>query len=191
MKIQKYLTLSGCGVVLVTIYAVYSVYINLRTKEKRAQNMQCPFCNKDTDSRVIESRSIDNNSGIRRRRECLSCRKRFTTFERIKEWGYMVIKRDNTRELFNNEKIKSGIFRAFEKRTIESEKLEKMAYSIEQELREKYPKEVPSREIGNLILLETLKIDEVAYIRFASVYRKFEDVNQFLEEIKQIKGEKI
>ena len=153
--------------------------------------MQCPFCNKDTDSRVVESRSIDNNSGVRRRRECLSCRKRFTTFERIKEWGYMVIKRDNTRELFNNEKIKAGIFRAFEKRTIESEKLEKMAYSIEQELREKYPKEVPSREIGNLILLETLKIDEVAYIRFASVYRKFEDVNQFLEEIKQIKGEKI
>ena len=149
--------------------------------------MQCPFCNKDTDSRVIESRSIDNNSGIRRRRECLFCGKRFTTFERVREWGYMVVKRDNTRELFDNEKIKAGIFRAFKKRAVESKALEKMSYSIEQELREKYPKEVFSSEIGKLILLEILKKDEVAYIRFASVYRKFEDVSQFLEEINQLK----
>ncbi len=149
-------------------------------------NMQCPFCNKDTDSRVIESRSIDSNSEIRRRRKCLSCKKRFTTFEHIKKWGYMVIKRDNTRELFNTEKIKAGIFRAFEKRTVENEKLENMAHSIKQELIEKYTKEVPSREIGNLILLKILKVDEVAYVRFASVYRQFNDINQFIAEVNKI-----
>ena len=127
--------------------------------------MQCPFYTKDTDSRVVESRSIDNNSGIHRRRECLSYRKRFATFERIKEWGYMDIKKDNTSELFNNRKIKAGIFKSFENRAIESENLETTAYSIEQDLREKYPKEVPSKEIGNLILLNISKLEEIKQIK--------------------------
>jgi transcriptional repressor NrdR len=151
--------------------------------------MKCPFCKKDTDTRVIESRSIDNDTGIRRRRECMSCKKRFTTHERIKEWDLLVVKRNKTREAFNRDKIESGIFRAFEKRKTSSPTLEALIDTIEQELRESFPKEVPSKEIGHLILQKIKQIDEVAYIRFASVYRKFEDANQFIEEIKTIRME--
>lgn len=148
--------------------------------------MQCPFCHQDTDSRVVESRAIDDNTGIRRRRECLSCQKRFTTYERIKEWEYMVVKKDNTRELFDTDKLKSGVFRAFEKRSSSREQLEDLIHSIEQEIRDQHPKEVSSRDIGELILLKIKNVDEVAYVRFASVYREFDDVSQFLEEIKTI-----
>ena len=148
--------------------------------------MKCPYCGNSEDIRVTESRSVDNDSAIRRRRECEQCKKRFTTYERIKELDLMVVKNDSRREAFDREKLKMGISKACEKRPISVETIEDIIRSVETVIREEGGKEISSRQIGEHVMAELHKIDQVAYVRFASVYRQFKDVNQFLDEIKKI-----
>jgi len=147
--------------------------------------MKCPYCGFHKD-RVINSREVNDGLQIRRRRECLRCKKRFTTYEEIETKPLIVIKKDGRREKFNREKIFTGIQKACEKRPIGTEKIEKMIMEIEQELRQKFEREVPSREIGKIVIRKLKKLDKVAYIRFASVYRQFQDIFQFKEEIEKI-----
>lgn len=148
--------------------------------------MQCPFCKQSKESRVMESRSIEEQQCIRRRRECQSCQKRFTTYERVKEWEYLVIKKEARREQFDVDKLKKGLFRAFQGRSTSRHKLEKIAIRIEQQIRERFPQEVSSKDIGLIVLSEIKNHDEVAYIRFASVYHNFDDLSHFIEEIRSL-----
>lgn len=145
--------------------------------------MRCPFCKQDND-KVIDSRASNESSAIRRRRECLECARRYTTYERIEELPLRVVKKDGSRVPFDRQKILSGLFKACEKRPVSMEKLEQIASSIEQQCAEQFDREVPSQYIGNLVMQELRKLDQVAYVRFASVYREFKDVAQFLEELK-------
>ncbi len=145
--------------------------------------MRCPFCKQDND-KVIDSRASNESSAIRRRRECLECARRYTTYERIEELPLRVVKKDGSRVPFDRQKILSGLFKACEKRPVSIEKLEQIASSIEQQCAEQFDREVPSQYIGNLVMQELRKLDQVAYVRFASVYREFKDVAQFLEELK-------
>lgn len=147
--------------------------------------MKCPYCGFMED-RVINSREVNNGLQIRRRRECLRCNKRFTTYEEIEKKPLIVIKKDGRREKFNREKIFAGIQKACEKRPIQTEKIERMVMEIEQELRQKFEREVSSQEIGKIVIRKLKKLDKVAYIRFASVYRQFQDIVQFKEEIEKI-----
>ncbi|MFC1596147.1 transcriptional regulator NrdR [Candidatus Margulisiibacteriota bacterium] len=147
--------------------------------------MKCPYCS-DTQIRVTESRSVDNDSAIRRRRECEVCKKRFTTYERVKELDLLVVKNDGRREPFDREKLKSGITKACEKRPISADTIDELLRVVEAPLREGTDKEITTSVIGARIMEELHKIDQVAYVRFASVYRQFKDVNEFLEEIKKI-----
>lgn len=140
--------------------------------------MKCPFCGK-SESEVLDSREAIDGDSIRRRRMCLSCKKRFTTYERIDLFNMTVIKKDNTRESFNRNKILDGITRACEKRPISREKIETIVAKIERDLRAKGKREVGSREIGDRVIRELIKLDPVAYIRFASVYHNFESPNEF------------
>lgn len=149
--------------------------------------MRCPFC-KSFNDQVIDSRPMDESSVIRRRRECLECNKRFTTYERLEEMPLMVVKSDQRRELFNRQKIREGLIKACEKRPISQDTIEKVASEIEYELQD-YVMEVPSRLIGEKVLEKLKKIDHVAYIRFASVYHQFEDIDKFMKELKKIKKE--
>ncbi|MDD5492273.1 MAG: transcriptional regulator NrdR [bacterium] len=151
--------------------------------------MKCPFCG-SLEDKVIDSRPLEEASIIRRRRECLSCQKRFTTYERLEEVPLMVIKSDNRREPFSREKLREGLLRACEKRPISIDKIEKIISEIEYELHNYYIMEVPSTSIGQKILKRLKEVDEVAYIRFASVYRNFNDINTFLQELKKLKKEK-
>ena len=153
--------------------------------------MRCPFC-RNMDDRVIDSRLSKDGDLIRRRRECSHCQRRFTTYERVEETLPLVIKKDGRRELFDRGKILNGLQKACEKRPISVTVLEKLIERIEQRLQESGEREVLSREIGEQIMLELQSLDEVAYVRFASVYRSFKDVNEFMNEVKELleKGQK-
>ena len=147
--------------------------------------MKCPFCG-NSDGRVIDSRPVEGSSVVRRRRECLACKKRFTTFERIESMPLMVIKKDKRLEVFDRDKLQEGILRACQKRPISLDIVEKIVSEIEEELQD-YIMEVPSKVIGEVVLKKLRKLDEVAYVRFASVYRQFSDIDTFLKELKKLK----
>lgn len=151
--------------------------------------MKCPFCGYLKD-KVIDSREIENGLIIRRRRMCLKCKRRYTTYEEIDLKPLIVVKKDGRREKFSREKLFTGIQKACEKRPISVEKINKIVEDIEKTLRQRYDEEVSSKEIGNLVIKKLKKIDKVAYIRFASVYQEFKDLNQFLKEIEKIGGER-
>ena len=145
--------------------------------------MRCPFCKKDHD-KVIDSRSANAGATVRRRRECLACKKRFTTYEKVEEITLYVIKKDGRRDVFDREKIKRGLLTACKKRPVSLQTIEDIVNRIEIELYEKYDREVKSTKIGDLVMRELRAIDHVAYVRFASVYREFKDVSEFMRELK-------
>jgi len=147
--------------------------------------MKCPFCS-HTEDKVIDSRSSNEDKSVRRRRECLKCNKRFTTYEYIEEIPLMLIKKDGRREAFDRNKIISGILKACEKRPVSMEKVEAMVDKVEKELQKNFDKEVKAQVVGELVMDYLHKIDEVAYVRFASVYRQFKDINQFMKELKDL-----
>lgn len=151
--------------------------------------MKCPFCGYE-ESRVIDSRETKNGMTIRRRRECLSCQKRFTTYEKIEEIPYMVVKKDGTRQPFDGQKILRGMIKACEKRPVPLSTLEEIAEEIESMLQERPEKEMTTAEIGQLVMQRLKKLDKVAYVRFASVYREFKDVVEFKEELERLLKEK-
>ncbi|TRZ96529.1 transcriptional repressor NrdR [bacterium] len=147
--------------------------------------MRCTFCGYQED-KVVDSRSTQGGSAIRRRRECLKCGKRFTTYEYIEEVSLMVIKKDNRREPFDRKKILSGIIRACEKRPVSMEKMEEIVSQVERSIQKRTDREVASSRIGELVMEKLKSLDDVAYVRFASVYRQFKDVGQFMVELKDI-----
>ena len=151
--------------------------------------MRCPFC-KEEDSRVIDSRSADDGNTIRRRRECTSCGKRFTTYETVEKIPLMVIKNDGRRVVFDRNKLLNGLIRSCDKRDIPTERIVALADEIEKELRNTMNREVYTRDIGELVMEKLKNFDEVAYIRFASVYRKFADISGFREELEALLREK-
>ncbi|NLY79191.1 MAG: transcriptional regulator NrdR [Lysinibacillus sp.] len=144
--------------------------------------MRCPSCQYNG-TRVVDSRPVDDNKEIRRRRECESCGFRFTTFEKIEETPLIVVKKDGSREEFSREKVLRGLIRACEKRPVSLEQLEQIVYAIEKELRRIGNSEVRSEDVGEMVMDELAKVDEVAYVRFASVYRQFKDINVFMSEL--------
>ena len=146
--------------------------------------MKCIYCGNE-ESKVLDSRSCDENNSIRRRRECLSCGKRFTTYETIETTHVLVIKSDESRQEFNQEKLKRGIIRACEKRPVSMAQIDKMVSSIEKEVYNSLDQEVKSSRIGELVMDQLKKVDEVSYIRFASVYRKFADLAHFVSFIQE------
>lgn len=147
--------------------------------------MKCPFCGYK-ESKVIDSRSTEDNEKIRRRRECLKCQERFTTYETIETVPIMVIKKDRSREIFNEDKLLKGILKSCEKRPIKISDIEEIVINIKKQLQNSMEKEVSSLTIGNLVMEQLKKIDSVAYIRFASVYRQFSDTSQFMNELLKI-----
>lgn len=147
--------------------------------------MKCPFCG-NIDSKVIDSRPTEDNQRIRRRRECTSCQKRFTTFEIVEITPIMVVKKDGSIQAFNRDKVLAGMVKSCEKRQVSTQALEKAADNIEYKLVNSLKSEVSSIEIGELVMEELKKLDEVAYVRFASVYRQFSDVNTFFEELSEL-----
>ena len=147
--------------------------------------MRCPYCNTDND-RVIDSRASADGISIRRRRECLECSRRFTTYERMEETPLRVVKKDGSRVPFDRGQILKGMLKACEKRPVAMEDLERITSDIERRLTEMFDREVSSKYIGQLVMEELKKLDQVAYVRFASVYREFKDVQQFLEELKPL-----
>jgi len=146
--------------------------------------MKCPYC-KNIDDKVIDSRMSGEGVSIRRRRECLKCGKRFTTYEYVEQAPLMVIKRDGMRKRFDREKIQTGIIKACEKRPVSMDKIEQIVDEIEREIQKKADKEIKSTVIGNMVMDKLYNIDEVAYVRFASVYRRFKDVSHFMKELKK------
>ena len=148
--------------------------------------MICPYCN-NIKTKVVDKRETENSQITRRRRECLKCNKRFTTYEKIETPDLIIIKSDGRKEPFNREKLKTGLLKACEKRPISQEKIESTLNKIEAELREKNTNEIPSKIIGNLVIKNLKRLDKVAYMRFASVYRNFADVKDFEKELKLIK----
>jgi transcriptional repressor NrdR len=151
--------------------------------------LKCPYCG-HLDSRVIESRTTEEMTAVRRRRECPDCKRRFTTYERIEGQPLVVIKKDGSREAFSREKILNGMLKACEKRPIPLDVLEQASFDIEKEVRDTGKGEISSRQIGELVMDRLKEIDEVAYVRFASVYREFRDVDSFLKEVERILDER-
>jgi len=151
--------------------------------------MRCPFCDNE-DSKVIDSRPSDEGRAIRRRRECEKCGKRFTTYEKVESNILMVIKKDGSREAFDRDKLLSGIVKACEKRPVSMDSIENVVNEIERGLNNLMQKEVKSTFIGELLMDKLKELDEVAYVRFASVYRQFTDVNTFIQEIEELVGKK-
>ena len=147
--------------------------------------MKCPFCGESED-KVIDSRVSKDGSEIRRRRECLECTRRFTTYERIEEIPIMIVKKDGRREVFNREKIRTGIQKACEKRNVSVDAIDTFVDELERDLREKDEKEIPSHELGEAVMASLHELDDIAYVRFASVYREFKDVNDFVCELKSL-----
>lgn len=147
--------------------------------------MKCPYCGMQ-DSKVLDSRPADDRDSIRRRRECLSCGKRFTTYEMVERLPMIVIKKDGKRQEFDREKVLRGMIRACEKRPVQMEELEKIADEIEQELASTLDREIQTERIGELVMEKLRKVDEVSYVRFASVYRQFKDVNTFMMELNKL-----
>ncbi len=151
--------------------------------------MKCPFCDHE-ESKVIDSRESKKGVSIRRRRECLSCKRRFTTYEKIEEIPYMVIKKDGTRQPFDSQKLLRGLLKACEKRPIPVGKVEEIVEEIEARLHERAEKEIKSSEIGKFVMERLKELDKVAYVRFASVYREFRDVMEFKQELEDLLKEK-
>lgn len=147
--------------------------------------MKCPYCGY-LGSKVLDSRQIHDGKAIRRRRECEECEQRFTTFEMVEEKPLIIVKKDGSREEFNRDKLLRGLIRACEKRPVPLERLEEMVSQIERVLREESRSEVPSQEIGEMVMDRLVSLDEVAYVRFASVYRQFKDLNVFVSELKEL-----
>ena len=151
--------------------------------------MRCPFC-AHPESKVVDSRPSDEGSSIRRRRECLACHKRFTTYETMESLPLMVIKKDGSRQTFDKTKLLNGMIRACEKRPVAFATLEEIANEIEQVLQNEMDREIPSARIGELVMERLKKVDEVAYVRFASVYRQFKDISTFMAELNKLLEEK-
>jgi len=151
--------------------------------------MRCPYCD-HPESKVIDSRESKNGLTIRRRRECLSCAKRFTTYEKIEEIPYMVVKKDGRRQRFESQKIMAGLLKACEKRPVPVAKLEEVVEELESMLQERSEKEISTVEIGQLVVERLKALDKVAYVRFASVYREFKDVKEFKKELENLLKEK-
>lgn len=151
--------------------------------------MKCPFC-AAVEDKVIDSREASDGGAIRRRRECLKCQRRFTTYERLEESPLLVVKRDGRREPFDRKKLLGGIVKACEKRPIPMEKMESLADQIEREVAQEFEKEVSSVQIGERVMKHLSALDEVAYVRFASVYRSFKDINQFMKELRELLNKK-
>ncbi|KKO44160.1 MULTISPECIES: transcriptional regulator NrdR [Arsukibacterium] len=147
--------------------------------------MYCPFCNAD-DTKVIDSRLVADGHQVRRRRECLACHERFTTFEAAELVMPRIIKRDGSREPFNEDKLRNGLLRSLEKRPVSTEQIEQLIQKIKSQLRATGERELASNMLGNLIMDELVKVDKVAYVRFASVYRSFKDIREFGEEIARL-----
>jgi transcriptional repressor NrdR len=147
--------------------------------------MKCPFCG-EIDNKVIDSRLSKDGNVIRRRRECIICNRRFTTYEHIEEIPVMIIKKDGRREVYSREKVRSGLQKACQKRKISMNVIEDFLDELERDLRETGEKEIPSHTIGEKIMAKLHEIDDVAYVRFASVYREFKDVNDFVSELKNL-----
>ena len=147
--------------------------------------MKCPFCG-DQDSKVVDSRHSEDGSSIRRRRECLACQRRFTTYETVESLPILVIKKDNSRQVFDRNKIMNGLLRACEKRPVSTADLEAAVDEIEQIIQNSLEREVSTTRIGELVMERLKPLDEVAYVRFASVYRQFKDINSFMAELNKI-----
>ena len=145
--------------------------------------MKCPYC-AHLESKVVDSRPSDEGSSIRRRRECLECHKRFTTYETIESLPLVVIKKDGSRQSFDRSKLLGSMLKACEKRSVSLSTLEQMASEIEQTLQNEMDREIPSARVGELVMEKLKGVDEVAYVRFASVYRQFKDINTFMQELK-------
>ena len=151
--------------------------------------MRCPYCGY-RESKVVDSRPADEGASIRRRRECLSCEKRFTTYETVERLPLMVIKKDGSRQSFDKEKVLRGMLRACEKRPVPVDTLMRLADEIEQEVQNSLEREISSRKIGELVMDRLKGVDEVAYVRFASVYRQFKDINTFMTELNKLLAER-
>ena len=151
--------------------------------------MKCPFCN-FADTKVIDSRAQDDNSVIRRRRVCEKCGKRFTTYERVDMIPITVIKRDGTREIFDKAKLQNGIMKSCNKRPVTAQQIQKLVDDIENTLAGSGEREVESKQLGNMVIERLKDLDEVAYVRFASVYRQFKDINSFIDELEKMPHEK-
>lgn len=147
--------------------------------------MKCPYCRAE-DDKVVDSRASNEGSVIRRRRECTRCSRRYTTYERVEEVPFFVIKKDQRREIYDRKKILAGIHRACEKRPVPAEIQDQIVVELEKMLEEKFEKEVPSPVIGEFVMEQLAKIDQVAYVRFASVYRQFKDISHFMKELKAL-----
>ena len=167
---------------------MYNLYQAKETK-KGVKKMRCPFCSFE-ESKVVDSRSTDDSTTIRRRRECLKCGKRYTTYEKVEDIPILVVKRDSTRENFNKEKIINGLIRACQKRPVSRQQIEDLAEDIEKTISNKMITEVNSKLIGEMVMERLKNVDEISYVRFASVYREFKDINTFLEEIKSLVSKK-
>ena len=146
--------------------------------------MKCPFCGEDN-TRVIDSRPADDNSSIRRRRLCDVCRKRFTTYEKVETIPLVVIKKDNNREQYDRSKIEAGVLRACHKRPVSIHQINELVDSVENEIFNREEREISSKEIGEMVMERLKDLEAVAYVRFASVYREFKDVNTFMDELKK------
>ena len=151
--------------------------------------MRCPYCGY-RESKVVDSRPADEGASIRRRRECLSCEKRFTTYETMESLPLMVVKKDGSRQSFDRNKVMNGLIRACEKRPVSFSTMEEIVNEIEQTLQNEMEREVSSAEIGELVMERLKKVDEVSYVRFASVYRQFKDINTFMSELNKLLSEK-
>lgn len=147
--------------------------------------MKCPFCGHQED-KVVDSRASSDGVAIRRRRECLGCAKRFTTYEHVEEQPLMIVKKDGRREPFDRHKLLAGLVKACEKRPVSMDDLERLVDELERELSQQFEREVPSREVGERVMKKLHALDPVAYVRFASVYREFKDVEQFMRELKDL-----
>ena len=151
--------------------------------------VKCPFCGHSED-KVIDSREASEGASIRRRRECLKCKRRYTTYERLEESPLLVVKRDGRREPFDRKKILSGVIKACEKRPVSMDRIEELVNELEREITREFDREVPAVEIGERLMRRLHELDEVAYVRFASVYRSFKDINQFMKELKELLNKK-
>ena len=151
--------------------------------------MKCPYCGY-LESKVVDSRPADEGSSIRRRRECLSCHKRFTTYETMESLPLVVVKKDGSRQSFDRSKVLGGLIRACEKRPVSYQTLEDLVVEIEQVLQNQMDREISSAQIGELVMERLKKVDEVAYVRFASVYRQFKDINTFMTELNKLLEDK-
>ncbi len=161
----------------------------LSRRRKEAISMKCPYCG-HLESKVVDSRPAEEGASIRRRRECLACQKRFTTYETMESLPLMVVKKDGSRQTFDKAKVLNGMIRACEKRPVPFDTLERIADQIEQNLQNSLERETSTEQIGEMVMDALKRVDEVAYVRFASVYRQFKDINTFMSELNKLLAEK-